>query len=84
MSIPLPARAGCMLCPCRSTYFMMSAHEGRREPQAHTDLCICKRKYDNHIFLYVPDPANPSPANIKGPNRAQQCGWFIQEPHSAG
>ncbi|KAJ7656150.1 hypothetical protein DFH06DRAFT_1132629 [Mycena polygramma] len=71
------ARTGCLLCPCRSTYFMVSAHEGRREPQAHTDLCICEHKYDNHIFLYVPDPANPSPANIKGPNRAQQCGWFI-------
>ncbi|KAJ7617654.1 hypothetical protein DFH06DRAFT_1145083 [Mycena polygramma] len=77
MSIPPPARAGRLLCPCRSTYFMVSAHEGRREPQAHTDLCICEHKYDNHIFLYVPDPANPSPANIKGPNRAQQCGWFI-------
>ncbi|KAJ7657679.1 hypothetical protein DFH06DRAFT_1408617 [Mycena polygramma] len=77
MSIPLPACAGCLLCPCRSTYFMVSAHEGRREPQAHTDLCICEHKYVNHIFLYVPDPANPSPANIKGPNRAQQCGWFI-------
>ncbi|KAJ7618916.1 hypothetical protein DFH06DRAFT_1362497 [Mycena polygramma] len=47
MSIPLPARAGCLLCPCRSTSW-------------------CQR-----MKVAV------SPANIKGPNRAQQCGWFI-------
>ncbi|KAJ6452343.1 hypothetical protein C8R47DRAFT_1229446 [Mycena vitilis] len=80
MSIPLPARAGCLLCPCRSTYFMVSAHEGRREPQAHTDLCICEHKYDNHLFIYVPDPANPSPSNIKGPNCGQQCGCKRKSP----